>query len=144
MKFIPFEPGHIGAIRPQPAQAADLLCAEEVPDHAESMYEAGPALTGMVGNDIVFCIGKITQWRGRHIVWALMSEKAGQHMVAIVRSLKQMIENSKGDGRLELIVRSDFPQGCKLAEKILGFQFHHREERFLPDGADANIYVRYV
>lgn len=144
MKFIPFEPGHIDKIVPQPRQAADILCSNTEANYNQKLAESGPAVTAVVGDEIVFCIGKIQQWPGRHIVWALLSKDSGKYMVRIVRALRRMIETYKGDGRLELIVRADFPQGCKLAEDVLGFTFHHYEERFLPDGSDAKIFVRYV
>lgn len=145
MDIVPFEPWHIKAINPQPMQAADLLCMdnEHNGDYAELQHN-GTAVTGMVGGKVVFCLGKVRQWHNRHVVWAMFSADSGKHMVAIVRAIKRLIEMQKGEGRLEVIVRSDFEEGCRLVKKFMGFAFHHHEERFLPDGGSADIYVRYV
>ena len=143
MNIVPFDKSHIDAIIPQRAQASDLLMAREDESSMDVITENSDALTGMVDGKPVFCIGKTKQWKGRYIVWALLSNTANKHMVAIVRACRRIIEAQRGDGRHEIIVRADFQEGCKLA-KMMGFKFHHDEERFLPDGTDAKIYVRYI
>lgn len=145
MKIIPFEPGHLKLIIPQKSQVADMLSGDMASDeYGKSLAKAGPAVTGIHDGEVVFILGKSEQWKGRHIVWSMMSDKANKHMLAIVRAIKRVVPMFKGDGRIEVIVRADFKEGCKLVERFFDFKFHHYEERFLPDGSDAKIYVRYL
>jgi hypothetical protein len=130
------------SIVPQRAQASELLM-NGPDDFADRAVNAGPAITGMIDGEIVVCLGKATQWKGRHIIWSVMSNKAGKHMVRIVRAMRRLVDAQTGEGRLEIIVRADFTEGCKLA-KMMGFKMHHHEEQFMPDGSDANIFVRFI
>lgn len=145
MKIVPFDSSHVSAIVPQPQQATDLLCMQRsASDPVSDLAKLGPAVTGIDGDEVVFCVGKITQWEGRHIVWALISANAGRKMISMVRAFRRLLEMQKGEGRLEVIVRAGFPEGCRLIGRVMGFKYHHYEENFLPDGSDAHIYVRYV
>ncbi len=139
MKLIPFEPSHLKALTPQRSQVVDLMCSRGI----VGIENMGPAMTGIDGDEVIFCVGAAKQWEGRHIVWSLMSHKAGKYMFGIIRAIKRVMPLYAGEGRIEVMVRADFPEGCRLVERFFGFQFHHYEERFLPDGADALIYVRY-
>lgn len=142
MEIIPFDPSHLNTIVPQRSQVIDLLCSRNA--STTIAENPGIAITGMHNGNVVFCAGAIKQWENRHVIWSLMSSKAGKHMFGIVKALKRLMPMYAGAGRLEVIVRADFPEGCQLIEKFFGFTFHHYEERFLPDGADARIYVRYL
>lgn len=145
MKMVPFEPKHLRAINPQSAQATELLSQGATPEEcAQSLISSGPAMTGLDGGEVIFIVGKSEQWPGRHIVWSMMSKNAGKYMVSIVKALKRLLVLAVGDGRIEVIVRADFPEGCRLVERFFDFKFHHYEEKFLPDGADAKIYVRHM
>lgn len=143
MEIIPFDVSHLNSIIPQRSQVVDLLCSKNAAPIAIA-ENSGLAITGVHDGGIIFCAGAIEQWEGRHIVWSLMSHNAGKHMFSIVKAFKRLIPMYAGSGRIEVIVRADFPEGCRLVEKFFGFTFHHYEERFLPDGADARIYVRYL
>lgn len=143
MDIVPFSPEHIVRIKAQPAQIPDAMCHGMTEAHAKNLMAVGPAVTGMVGDEIIFCLGKAEIWKNRHVVWSMMSESAGKHMIGIVRAARRLIAMQAGDGRLEVMVRAEFGEGCRFAE-LMGFKFHHYEERFLPDGGDARIYVRYV
>jgi hypothetical protein len=138
MKMIPFEPGHLKEIIPQPAQASEVLFEGPKIDVPE-----GPAITGVVDGKVILCFGKSTQWKGRHILWALLSQDANKHMVSVFRAMKTAVDMQTGEGRLEVIVRAGFQEGRRMA-RMLGFHMHHYEEKFLPDGADAIIFVRYM
>lgn len=143
MEMIPFDPCHLDTIIPQRSQVVDLLCSKD--SMASTIpKDAGPAVTGMQDGEVIFCAGSIKQWEGRHIIWSIMSRNSGKHMFSIVKAIKRLMPLYAGSGRIEVIVRADFPEGCRLVEKFFGFTFHHYEERFLPDGADARIYVRYL
>lgn len=145
MKIVPFELEHLGQIQPQAAQATELLTKGVTSkEYTDNLLSTGPAMTGIDGDEVVFIIGKSEQWPGRHIIWSIMSQNAGKYMFGIIKSIKRLIDTAAGDGRMEVIVRADFPEGCRLVERFFDFKFHHYEERFLPDGADAKIYVRYM
>ena len=145
MKIVPLTVEHVINIKPQQRQQSELAVLPAMREYADSLMAAGPGLAGINDDgDVVFIIGKAIQWKGRHIVWSLMSHNAGKCMISIVRACRRLIESSAGDGRLELIVQADFAEGCRMANELLGFSYHHYEEKFLPDGSDARIYVRYV
>lgn len=130
MKIVPYEPRHMADMKIQKAQISAHLAIPEV----------GEAITGLVNDKPVFCAGRITPWEGRHIMWAVLSEDACRHMLTITRELIYFIDLC--EGRLELIVDSEFEAAHRWA-KILGFGLHHHEEMFLPNGGDADIYVRF-
>lgn len=145
MKLIPFELEHLDRIQPQAAQATELLVKGVTSkEYTQNLLSTGPAITGISGDEVVFIIGKSEQWPGRHIIWSVMSKNAGKFMFGIVKSIKRLVDTAIGDGRIEVIVRADFPEGCRLVEKFFDFKFHHYEEKFLPDGSDALIYVRFM
>ena len=143
MKIIPFEPEHVRKLNVQRMQAADILANGDPDAYAEALAKSGTAVTGIDGDEVVFCIGRVELWKGRHTVWALMSRSAGKKMFSIVKAIRRLIDAQTGLGRLEFYVRADFIEGCKLAD-LMKFKLHHYEEKFLPDGSDAFVYVRYV
>lgn len=143
MELVPFHPSHLDSISPQRSQVVDLLCSKDVASSA-SLTDMGLAITGMHDGEVIFCAGAAKQWEKRHIIWSIMSHKAGKHMFGIVKAMMRLEPMYKGAGRLEIMVRADFPEGCRLVEKFFKFKLHHYEEKFLPDGSDALIYVRYM
>jgi hypothetical protein len=140
MMIVPFRSEHLSMIKEQAAQTADIEISEMTP---AQIAGAGDAITIIIDDEVMACIGRITMWKNRHLLWALMSANASKHMVKITKALKRMLTLQVGTGRYEMYVRADFIEGCRWA-KILGFKLHHFEEQFLPDGADANVYVRQL
>lgn len=139
MKVVDFRPEHLLKINIQEKQ---LETAGEIDlQYGRGLLAAGPAITGMIGDEIIFCGGKAKQWEGRYILWAVLSKAASKHMVRATKIARRMIALQEEDCRLEAIVRSDFDQGHRWAH-MLGLQWHHHEEKFLPGGFDADIYVR--
>jgi hypothetical protein len=143
MDIIPFKPEHITMIDVQQAQTSDDACVRRNDDYGKWLATTGPAITGMVDGRVIFCVGKAKQWEGRHIIWSVLSKDAGKYLLRITKALRRILMIQEGEGRLELIVRADFKNGCDWAS-VLGFEQHHFEEKFLPDGADAWIYVRHT
>lgn len=143
MELVPFDQSHLKSLNPQRSQVVDLMCMEQSSTSGK-LSDMGLALTGIHNGEVVFCFGVAKQWEKRHIVWSLMSAKAGKYMLSIIRSISRLEPMFIGAGRLEVMVRADFPEGCRLVERFFGFEFHHYEEKFLPDGSDALIYVRYI
>lgn len=136
MNIVPFEPAHADRIDLQEEQCK---IGSEVT--SEELARAGDAFTGMIGDEVLFCAGRVRQWQGRWLLWAMLSKDANKYMLQITRAIRRLIDLAAMDGRLEVIVRSGFEEGHRWA-KILGMRYHHHEERFLPDGSDADIYVR--
>jgi hypothetical protein len=130
---------------PDHARMIDIQEAQSVEDidvsSPEYMAQSGDAFTGMIGDYILFCVGRSKLWNRRWVLWAMLSKKAGPYMLEITRATKHLLDLSKDDGRVEAWVRSDFEQGHRWM-KILGIPYHHHEEAFLPNGQDADVYVR--
>jgi len=139
MKIISFQPNHILQLSLQEKQQE--VSQEVNLEYGRGLLEAGPAVTGMDGDRVVFCGGKARQWEGRYILWAMLSKESSKHMLAATRAAKRFIALQEDGSRLEAIVRSDFDQGHRWAH-MLGLKWHHHEEQFLPGGYDADIYVR--
>jgi hypothetical protein len=111
--------------------------------YARGLKNAGIAYTGMLDGEVLFCCGMAKCWEGRWVLWSMLSKKAAKHMLRITRISKRLIElHCNNYGRLEVTVRSDFEQAHRWV-KMLGVPFHHHEEKFLPGGHDADIYVRF-
>lgn len=134
MNVVTFKAAHSALMRLQSAQYGESTIDGEI------LERLGDAFTIMDGDKPVASIGRVTMWPGRYELWAALSEDAGRHMIAITKAAKRLLQLC--EGRLEIMVRSDFEQGHRWA-KLLGFKHHHHEERFLPNGADADIYVRF-
>lgn len=134
MILLSFKAEHARSIQLQQMQS--LVRSEVKPEELEKTE----AITGMVGDEVIFCFGRVRQWEGRWVVWAMLSNKANRHMVSITRAAKRALLVCSG--RVELVVQHEFQEAHRWAH-MLGFQWHHFEERFLPDEGDADIYVRY-
>lgn len=139
MKIVPFQPEHALTIDMQEWQADAVN--EMSPTYAQSLAACGPAFTALDGDTVVACGGCAKMWADRHIIWTLLSKDARKHMTGVTRAGRRLLELQSG--RIEAIVRSDFEQGHRWA-KMCGMKFHHHEEKFLPGGRDADIYVRFV
>lgn len=134
--LVTYDPTHALAMRVQELQPVEMT-----PEYAQSML-AGPAVTGLLKGQPLFCVGKVPVWRRRWLVWALLSEDAKHHMLRITRIMLRLAELQRGTGRHEVIVSTSFKQAHRWA-KMAGFAWHHHEEQFLPDGRDADIYIRF-
>lgn len=139
MNIVDFQPEHLMRLRVQEAQPG----AEPSLIYGQQLAAAGPAWTGVDGDLILFCAGKAMQWKGRYILWAILSREAKRYMLQITRAVRRGMLLLEGGCRFEAIVQSDFIQAHRWA-RMVGMQWHHREERFLPNGADADIYVRFT
>lgn len=135
MIIVPFKAEHALRIDLQDAQR---IVESEV--SARELEAGCDAITGLVGDQVIFCLGRARQWEGRYVLWAMLSKDACKHMLAITRAARRALELC--EGRLEAVVRSDFAQGHRWAQ-LVGLKFHHHEEMFLPDGSDADVYVRF-
>lgn len=140
MRIIKYEPSHFMSIsRQQMQNEAEFMNTED----AESLAKSGPSISIEVDGKIIACGGISQIWLGRWVMWALLSEEAGKHMVGLVRAGKRLMMMQPINSRLEAQVRSDFTAAHDLV-KLLGFNWHHHEEKFFPGGIDADVYVRFA
>lgn len=138
--LVDYLPDHMLQIGVQEKQSEML--GEITKQYAHALATAGIAYTVMLDNRVLACGGKAKQWEGRWILWAVLSREASRHMLRLTKITKRTLELHNHVGRLEAIVRSDFEQAHRWV-KMLGLKWHHHEERFLPGGLDADIYVRF-
>lgn len=138
MNVIGFLPEHAMRMKLQPAQA-EVMGVLSV-EYAQTLARAGKAYSVTAGDDIVFCGGIAQIWPGRSMLWALLSDTAKKHMLFLTRGVRRFV--SMQSGRIETIVRTDFAEAHRWA-KMCGLNWHHHEEKFLPGGLDADIYVRF-
>lgn len=141
IEVVPFKAEHAMSITLQPKQRDPM--GEVDAQFAAQMEASKPAYTGIIGDCPVFCAGMIKLWHGRWLMWSMLSEEARRHLPRITKIGRRMLAEHNEPGRVEIIVKSDFEESHRWA-KILGFELHHHEERFLPDGSDADIYVRFM
>lgn len=136
-----FKPEHLLSIEPQPAQM-DAMGSLTIEHGKMFIDKGGKAVTGIADGITMFCCGYVPIWRGRWLGWSLISKYIGTKMVWMIRVMRRSLDAHDQPGRIEIIVRDNFPQGRRMAE-MLGFRFHHHEEKFLPDGSNADIFVRF-
>lgn len=134
MKVIPFEPEHALRIKLQDGQS-DL---EIDADYGREVIKRGVAWTGIEDGEIVFCCGRHAVGR-KSVVWSLLSDRAGKHMLRITRIGLKLIALQSGE--LFAIVRSDFEQAHRWMV-MLGFKFKEHVPGGLPGDVDGDIYHR--
>ncbi len=141
--IVPFRREHLLTLkheaRIQQAQTVDAGLINEVDALAVSH---SPSYTMLDGTRVIACAGGVQPWLGRWVVWSVMSCDAKHHLLRIVRAAQRFIEVTC-EGRLEAPIRADFAPGQRLAE-MLGFEPEAKLKRFMPDGGDAILYVRFI
>lgn len=125
---VDFEPWHHMAI-----------AGHDDSEWAENIAKAGPACTGMVGDKPVICAGAAIQNEGRAIIWAVLSQDAGPHMLSITRHVHEFLD-SRPEERLEMDVLTGFAAAHRWA-KMLGFVREGTRRKFC-DGHDFDLYAR--
>lgn len=130
-----FKPEHAALIALQNKQSEVIGAVD-----AQLLADCGVASTLIIDDEIIMCGGVVEQWQGRHVLWAMLSDKAGKYLYRATKFGRRLMETR--DGRVEAIVRSDYPQAHRWVQ-LMGMKWHHHEERFLPGGIDADIYVRF-
>lgn len=137
MNLVPFDPAHALAMRVQPNQSlprGEFLRALSTP--------AGEAYTGMVDGRPIGCAGVVEMWQGRALAWALLSEDAGPHMIAVTRAIRFFL-GTVPFRRVEMAVDAEFPAAIRWAE-MLGFERETPEpmRAYTPDGRACYQYAR--
>lgn len=137
IQIVPFEPEHADAMD---VQIAQRMTPEE---RQQAMGESfGDAWTAMADGEPVACAGLVPVWFGRAYAWALLSESAGAHMVAITRAVRRALDMGEFR-RVEMAVRAGFAEGERWA-RLLGFVLETPDpmRAYMPDGSDAYLYSR--
>lgn len=113
--FTPFQPGHLRYVTPQKAQRSEhaALLASDTPDILGQHF----ALTGWDGVHCVGCAGLVRVYPHKALAWALLSKKAGKHMLHIARKVRHVIDASPYK-RVELNVVADHRAGHRFAQLI--------------------------
>jgi len=102
--------------------------------------DAGMAETLIHDDEVLAMWGAEEAWQGRVIVWALLSESAGQAMTVIHRHLVKFLKRLDAR-RLETYVDVGFAPGHRWV-KMLGFEVEGYMKSFRPNGDDMVLYAR--
>lgn len=136
MMVVPFEPKHLRAIDLQDAQID--VDKTVIPPGLMS----GLCVTFLLPDKVLLCCGVTDIWNGRSVLWAVVSKHARSHMLIMTRRIEEWLRSRPGH-RFEIIIKPEFTNGIRWA-MLLGFEFNCYERRFLPNGGDAVVYVRFT
>lgn len=112
-------------------------------EHPEAMTMAfGHAWTALDGEEPIACAGVVEVWQGRAYAWALLSEHAGRHMLALTREIRSRLSRLPFR-RVEMAVDAGFDAGARWA-LMLGFRLETPEPMrgYLPHGRSAFLFAR--
>jgi hypothetical protein len=136
VQVVPFKADHLERV-----QLLDVHAGFAVSADAAAALEALPSFTGLDGSRVLGCAGLIPLWPGRAQAWAYLDRGCGGSFVAIHREVSRFFDVCEYK-RLEIIVRSDFPEAHRWA-RLLGFECEAPLMRaYLPCGSDAALYAR--
>lgn len=139
MKIVPFEPWHLEKLTLQPSQ--NLLQPDLAnPAYGANLASAGPAYSGVVGDEVFACMGLIPQWEGRAIAWGLIAKETGPYFLKVTKAVFRTMELHPFR-RIEASVKSDFVQGHRWAQ-MLGFKREGTMRAYAPNGDDHDLYAR--
>lgn len=140
MRIVPLEQWHLEKIDAQ--QEHKYVQAWITPAVKEELA-AGMSFAAVDGDKIFGCAGVLEYWPGRMGAWAYLSGDCGRHFVRIHRAVQSFLEMSDY-ARIEAAAAIGFGPGHRWLE-LLGFTVETPVMRgYLPNGADATMYVRGV
>lgn len=136
----PFRASDVAAIAPrlQPAQN-DMLYYFSLPGYAEQL-EKDESFTLEADGVVIASAGVSVIWENRAFAWALLTEDASRHMVALTRAVKRFLSWTP-IRRVEAYVDPGFTAGIRWIE-LLGFRNEGRLEAFSPEGYASLMYAR--
>lgn len=138
MKIVPFEAVHLEMIRPQGAQLSML--PYYTPEYAKAL-EQTQAYSLVEGGEVLACAGVVELWRGRAMMWSLLSRDIGGRILKVHRATKRMLDAVPYD-RIEIEVAVGFEQGHRWA-RMLGFELEAAcMRKAFMDGCDAALYAK--
>lgn len=126
----------------------DCFSAGEVGCAQDLIAIRGPASISMgfgePGNQLRGICGSYSSWPGVAQLWAIFDKRVEEHPVSLRKACILLIKYAVAKQelrRVSITVKSDYTMGNRFAES-LGFELEGKMRRFLPDGCDANLYVR--
>lgn len=137
IEFVDYEPAHLRALRLQAPQAYFSTLFSE--DYAAALAQH-PAWAGIVDGQVVGCAGLVEQWTDRALCWALFSEAAGPHFLAITRFVQRVFALFHYR-RVEAYVDPNFAEAQRWV-RILGFEREGLMRAFTPTGEDNLLFAR--
>lgn len=133
-RLVPFKSWHFEWMQSESAALKSVSPDDLKP--CEKLY----SWTGVVDGKPIGCAGVVTQWPGRHVLWAYLRPDTGPHMLWITRQVKERL--ALYEGRLEMTVRADFAAGLRWAG-MLGFTVETPVlTAYGPEGEDHVGYIR--
>jgi len=133
-----FKPYHVELMRAQGVQGTQLHEVSHVPDAYASLGHVR-ALTAREGERILMCGGVVPFLPNVGLLWALLAEDSGRHMLWLHRATQRFLE-MQTTRRLEASVEKGFSQGCRWL-KLMGFQ---REGVMRAYGLNGEDHIRYA
>jgi hypothetical protein len=115
LEFTPFRAAHLTYLVPQEAQRRDH--AALLGSGAAELMESPMALTAWHKSRCLGMAGLLQVHPHRALAWALLSDAAAPHMLAITRKVKRVVALSPWR-RVEITVAADFIDGQRFARAL--------------------------
>jgi hypothetical protein len=125
-EIVPYEAGHLRALKLQPAQASFSAWVAES-GYAEKVGQAGPAWSALEHRRPIACAGFTFPWNGRAIAWAVLGD-CGAEMLRVTRAVNRALADCPAE-RIECQVKANFGEALRWA-KLLGFEREGLMRRF--------------
>jgi hypothetical protein len=140
MHIEPFRVIHLDTLKLQHAQA---YLSGWVSQKQGEFLETQQSFTVIDGDTPIASGGVISQWAGRGIAWAFLSDIGPRDFLMIHRAVERFLDNC-GFNRVEISVDCDFPAAHRWA-RLLGFEMEANCMRgYGPDGRDCALYARLL
>ena len=138
----PYRPVHLEAALAGSLQPAQRRIVSHVPVGLARVLGRlpGSALTALDGDHVLMCGGAMPMSERYAVLWAVLAEDAGRHMVRIDRGVRRFLDIGNWR-RLEASVEQNFAAGCRWLE-LLGFTEEGPLAAYGDDGADHWRYAR--
>lgn len=137
----PFRPFHLQLLIAQGVQASQIQQVSHVPaGYASVTRPPGLSMTVRNGDEILLCGGILPCGPGFGVLWAVLSDKAGRHMVRLHRATQRFIALEPWR-RIEASVEVGFPAGVRWLE-LLDFKYEGPLESYGANGEDHLRYAR--
>lgn len=124
MRIVPFAPGHLRRLAPQPAQAQVALYRDWLADNIDSYAMRRAAFSGVIDGRIVGCAGVRPMWPGVGEAWAVFSGEALIRPFALFRAATRglaAIEAAQGLRRVQATAHDGHAAAARFLE-ALGFR----------------------
>lgn len=115
VEFQPFRSEHLRYLVPQVIQRHDHAIL--LNSSYASIIDQNFGLSAWDGSQCIGAAGVIPIFATRGVAWAILSEDASAHMLAIVRKARRVM-SLLSYRRIEIAVRADFEEGNRFARLI--------------------------